>query len=379
MMLWILFMIIFTCYIVWLSARQGRTAGLKATKKRHLKKIYIWNSPDRIESAAFGVGHEAFLANKCPISDCTIVVRSSTSWHNMTQSRFQMLETFDAVLFHIHELWVTSLPPDYYRRPSSQRFVFLTQESPLSMDVQLEEYNNYFNWTMSYRRDSDIKLLYGRFHTLNHSADSRANQLDSHNTRRKKTKKVAWMVSHCQTHSKREDYVRQLQEHIQVDIYGECGSLKCTRNATHWLSNPECYDKLANDYKFYLSFENSICQDYVTEKLFNILQHDMVPVVLGGADYLKIAPPHSYIDTAWFASPADLANYLLHLDSHDDQYDKYFDWKKHFSVEAGVEQMARHAFCDLCAKLHDPDQQSKTYPSLVPQWSAQNQCNHSKV
>jgi len=33
---------------------------------------------------------------------------------------------------------------------------------------------------------------------------------------------VAWMVSHCDTSSKREDYVRQLQEHIQVDIYGDC-------------------------------------------------------------------------------------------------------------------------------------------------------------
>lgn len=163
-----------------------------------------------------------------------------------------------------------------------------------------------------------------------------------------------------------------------MDVYGGCGPLKCARNASHWLSEPECYVQLSSQYKFYLSFENSICHDYVTEKFFNILQYDMVPVVLGGADYASIAPPNSYIDTKWFKSPADLAAYLHLLDGHDNLYKKFFEWKSKYVVESGVPQMSRHAFCDLCAKLHEPES-PKFYGSLLPQWSSPLQCNNSKL
>jgi len=60
---------------------------------------------------------------------------------------------------------------------------------------------------------------------------------------------------------------------------------------------------LERDYKFYLSFENSICPDYVTEKFYNALLFSTVPVVYGGADYEAVgAPPNSYIDVRNFNS-----------------------------------------------------------------------------
>jgi len=60
---------------------------------------------------------------------------------------------------------------------------------------------------------------------------------------------------------------------------------------------------LEQDYKFYLSFENSLCRDYVTEKFYNPLLYSTVPVVYGGADYESIkAPHHSFIDIRNFAS-----------------------------------------------------------------------------
>lgn len=112
---------------------------------------------------------------------------------------------------------------------------------------------------------------------------------------RKNKKLVAWMVSHCVTSSLRELYVEELKQFIPVDVFGKCGNLTCPRNETHWISHSECCEKIENEYKFYLAFENSICIDYVTEKFFIIVKHDVVPIIYGGADYIKIAPSNSYI------------------------------------------------------------------------------------
>lgn len=58
----------------------------------------------------------------------------------------------------------------------------------------------------------------------------------------------------------------QLRFHLfyqQIDIYGGCGQLKCPRFEAN-----KCFEMLNRDYKFYLSFENSNCRDYITEKFF---------------------------------------------------------------------------------------------------------------
>ena len=49
---------------------------------------------------------------------------------------------------------------------------------------------------------------------------------------------------------------------------------------------------------------------------------------MGPSDYWKIAPPHSYIDVNDFANAEELANYLLYLDVHEEEYLSYFQWKK---------------------------------------------------
>ena len=66
------------------------------------------------------------------------------------------------------------------------------------------------------------------------------------------------MVSHCRTHSQREDYVEELRKYIHVDVYGACGDLSCPSR-----HGQVCLKQIEKTHKFYLAFENSICQDYV--------------------------------------------------------------------------------------------------------------------
>lgn len=63
-------------------------------------------------------------------------------------------------------------------------------------------------------------------------------------------------------------------------------------------------EKLERSYKFYLSFENSLCRDYVTEKFLNPLIYTMVPIVYGSANYSAWLPElnSSYIDVRNFSS-----------------------------------------------------------------------------
>ena len=65
---------------------------------------------------------------------------------------------------------------------------------------------------------------------------------------------MAQMVSNCNSRSDREGLVQSLLKHIQVDVYGACGSLKCDPHTPE-----ECYQMLSQRYKFYLSLENSVC------------------------------------------------------------------------------------------------------------------------
>ncbi|XP_047739154.1 alpha-(1,3)-fucosyltransferase 7-like [Hyalella azteca] len=291
------------------------------------------------------------MQHKCPVSSCELVYDHRN------------LATADAVVFHLLDFTNTSDLPQ--ERPTGQSWVVVTLEAPPIAAMHPVDYGRLrgvINWTMSYRRDSEIVVPYGRT-VPKELLDTKINEQESLESRDFWSEKtsghyVAWMVSHCATDSRREWYVKELAKYIKVDVFGKCGFKKCGKNISiktiGSFDQDSCND-ITSKYFFYLSFENSICEDYVTEKLFMPLQLGVVPVVLGGADYNAIAPPESFVNALDFPTPEKLAQALLSIAANRTLYNRFFKWREHYSVQLG------HPFdpmiCDLCARLHGLPQQ----------------------
>jgi alpha-1,3-fucosyltransferase len=61
------------------------------------------------------------------------------------------------------------------------------------------------------------------------------------------------------------------------------------------------------------------------------------------------------------------------LITNETLYNEYFWWKDYYRVEFTLEDRSRHAFCDLCQKLHEQDDR-KSYPDLSAEWGDGNKC-----
>ncbi|KAK7075689.1 Alpha-(1,3)-fucosyltransferase 7, partial [Halocaridina rubra] len=292
-----------------------------------LKKILFWNDAYGQKHFGFGFGQEPFHRAGCRVKTCMTTGN---------RNRFP-LEEFDAVIWHFRSN-DKSLPS--YRSPHT-RYVFWMMESASHLYGNIKQYNGTFNWTFTYRLDSDFPNPYGKVYRRHEPLPM------THVDLSKKTKFAAWFVSNCATIGGRRSFIDTLEKWIDIDIYGACGALKCDRK-DQWST---CYKMLEKDYKFYFSFENSLCKDYATEKFFNILKLNIIPVVYGLGSYHLQAPPHSYINALNFPSAKALADYLLYLSKNQTAYEEYFQWKRFHYQPTQWEKVAR-PWCQLCEQLH---------------------------
>jgi len=252
------------------------------------------------------------------------------------------------------------------QRSLDQRYIYFLLESPVHDHLDYSRFSDFFNLTMTYRRDSDVFAPYGSFRPSEPaSVESILNRVRE----LPKKKLVAWVVSHCNTNSKREEYVRELQKHIPVDVFGKCGPNKCPGPKSGVVSG-ECGRLLEREYMFYLAFENSKCDDYVTEKFFATAKMDIVPIVMGGSNYSAIAPHGSYIDVDDFLSPLELAEELKRLSQSEEEYLNFFRWKAQAKVLLGGEG---DWGCSLCKSLQVP-KPTQTYQNLGAWWVDGGNC-----
>ncbi|VDO08582.1 unnamed protein product [Rodentolepis nana] len=214
--------------------------------------------------------------------------------------------------------------------------VFESGESPIFMPHLSSEELNQVDIFVTYMSTSPVPWIYPMFvrntyPTLKFTKEHVSQMISENNTQllppyhKNRTKLVAWVVSNSHPSNNRIQYADALAQFVPIDIYGRNRKLTLPD-----MENP--FEWLSRNYKFYLSFENSNCRQYITEKVQrNALSNGMVPIVLGAykEDYENVLPPHSYINVDDFDSIQELAEYLQFLDKNDTAYAQYFAWTKH--------------------------------------------------
>jgi alpha-1,3-fucosyltransferase len=245
--------------------------------------VLLWTDKDYFSFSTT----DAFYNANCSFTNC--YVTDDRKYFGSDFGRF------DAVVFngrHLDNFDFSHLE----NRAKRQKFIFVVSESSSNYPITDKRFNGFFNWTMSYKLNSHIPCPYvmvknKKGEVVGPKIDMHWESLDTVDETlgsifRNKSRAATWFVSNCRAKSDRKNYVRKLNKALalyghRVDIYGRCGPARQSENHTDLLKLLERY------YYFYLSFENSFSEDYVTEKVLTALQHNAVPIVYGGANYAR--------------------------------------------------------------------------------------------
>jgi len=230
--------------------------------------------------------------------------------------------------------------------------ILYCSESDSLYPFQRTEYDHlgiYFNMSVSYHQEKDsiIQKQKREGKKFTHLGWSYAPYLlpaffDKPVPFKEKSQEVIATIfmSNCgSTNSNRAEYLKQLMEVIPIHSFGRC------MNNISPHSVPDCHNQAGNQhiyeekmciirkYKFYLAFENSIDESYVTEKYWQSLRAGAVPVIIGAPNVDDFFPTEgtvgglSAIKVSDFKSAKELGNFLKELAGDETRYNKYLEWK----------------------------------------------------
>lgn len=259
--------------------------------------IYIleWTTSDKEPFNYLGIGQDPFVRRNCTFQNC-ILTNDHTYFNNVLD--------FDALLFNACNLDENlALPPN---RTEEQEYILVGLEPSAYCPVSTK-FNDFFNMTWTYKLSSDI--LYPYLAVKNNRSEligPRSNMKwmdvkDMASTDNKIVSKLqrksiaaAWVASNCDTIGRRHSFINNLNRELsnyghRVDYYGLCGNYQDCERYPEDINGDitKCSTKIKTDYYFYLAFENSCCEDYVSEKVLHGLKYFAVPVVYGGANYTR--------------------------------------------------------------------------------------------
>ncbi|XP_064554193.1 alpha-(1,3)-fucosyltransferase B [Drosophila montana] len=212
----------------------------------------------------------------------------------------------------------------------------LHEESPRNVPfVPHHEFLQHFNNTSTFSRHSNLPLT---TQYLPHPSDlTQTDYYIPHSSKQviqfnERLASVVFLQTDCNTLSGREDYVRELMQHIQVDSYGGCLHNRDLPESlqTDYLNNlySDALLRFLSRYKFMIAIENGICDDYITEKYWRPLIMGVIPIYFGSPSIREWQPQNKsaiYVDD--FANAGALAAHLQQVDNNETAYRSYLDHK----------------------------------------------------
>jgi alpha-1,3-fucosyltransferase len=296
----------------------------------------------------------------CPLQNkCTVVFDKS------------LLPKADAVVFHVGDLYTVKQYP--LRAFQGQKHIMYSMESPINEENNLKNVPaNFFDWTMTHLSSSHIHSPYGGYWANPRVAKENsfpAVDLPSDAATIMKNKTILgafWLVSNCDTVSKREKAVESLSKYFRIDTAGACA-----KNSTMQTLCPKgelCYSEIFK-YYFLIIIENTVCNDYITEKYWNNFGLPLIPIVMRKRIYEMRIPPKSYIAMDEFKSPKEMGEYLTMLTKNQTAYMEYFKWRKEgWSKVPWNIKGYEIGYCDLCSQLLQKGREVVTPISDITKW-----------
>lgn len=260
-----------------------------------LKYVLIWNQTKRSrlgyqirQEYEYTQGQRIFIKQNCSYINCYI-----TYDKNILPSEGE----FDAVVFNVEDISRVYAQEINLTRSKFQKYIFRSHESSEKYPICNPEFDDFFNWTWTYKLDSDIPNPFFNIYDVKNIIIGPKKSIRwipkmKHDNRFKniiktKDRAVAWVVDKCKLKTKYQHFIKELSNELKgynysLDTYGPCSKNKCPSGKLL-----KCYKMFEKRYFFHLVLEESFAKDYVSEKIVKALTHVVIPIVSGGANYTK--------------------------------------------------------------------------------------------
>ena len=257
---------------------------------------------------------------------------------SITLDRNKLSEA-DVVVFHLPDLFRV-MRQDEIEKPENQIWVAWCLECEENYPfIKEPDFRDMFDIWMGYHQTDEVTYPY----YLNFEKYINEYEFVDFNQR----KDVCMLISSNINKSGRIEYITELMKYIRIDSYG-----KLFRNSSIIQdSGRKSAIDLMRNYKFVIAFENSLAEDYVTEKFYIPLYANSVPVYLGAPNVEEFMPyDNCFLDVRSFNNPKNLAEAIKFYSSSEFDWLKFFSGRNHLRgrFQEKLDFISENPFLRLC-------------------------------